>query len=74
MGKNHIASTEESCFWTVNVKYSDPLEEIVFLLTFWRYPIRHGDKVVGGVGDVAVEISPELATETAAEGRTMYII
>lgn len=66
--------TEESRFWTVNVKCSDPLEEIMFLLTFYRYPIRHGDEVVGGVGEVAVEISPELATETAAEGGTMSII
>ena len=70
-----MAFTEESCFCTVNEKYSDPFEEIMLELTFCRYPMRHVSEVVDGVGEVATkgaaegaaEVAPELAAEGAAK-------
>lgn len=58
----------------VNVKCFDFLEEIMFLLMFYRYLIRYGDEVVGGVGEVVVEISFELVIEIVVEGGIMFII
>ena len=63
-----MAFTEESCFCTVNEKYSDPFEEIMLELTFCRYPMRHVSEVVDGVGEVATEGAAEVVPELAAEG------
>lgn len=74
LSEKDIAFTKESCFWTVNPKYSGPFREIFFLLTFCRYSMTHGDEVVGGVGEVSVEGGTEgaavEATERASEEET----
>ena len=62
-GEKHTAITEESCFCTVNEKYSDPFVETMLELTFCRYPMRHG--ALDGVGKVAAELAAELAAVPA---------
>lgn len=65
-GEKHTAITEESCFCTVNEKYSDPFEETMVELTFCRYPMRHG--ALDGVGKVAAVPVGVLSARIAGEG------
>ena len=50
----------------MNGKYIDPFEEIIFEVTFCRYPMRHGAEAVDGVGKGAAEGAVKVVTEVVA--------
>ena len=51
----------------MNEKYSDPLEEIMFELSFCRYPMRHGAETIDSVGKGAAVLSAGIAAERVVE-------
>ena len=50
----------------MNGKYIDPFEEIIFEVTFCRYPMRHGAAAVDGVGKGAAEGAVKVVTGVVA--------
>ena len=67
-GAKQSALIARSFSCTTNEKYSDPFEDILVGLTFWRYPIRVGTEDLLDFGEKLEDVQVEVEVKRLPDG------